>query len=351
MKTIISACSNHLKDWFLLQRRPLPWRIDPTPYAVWVSEVMLQQTQVAVVIPYFERWMARFPTISALAEADSDTVIKMWEGLGYYSRARNLHAGAKYVVEHFGGILPKDAEALSQIKGVGPYTVGAIRAFAFRQKAAAVDGNVMRVLARLYDMHEPIDQPKVVTRLRGLAEELLPEEEPWVVAEALIELGATVCGRRPSCECCPMRQVCQSYAKGTCEQLPKKAKRVAIQKLFRIVAIIQNAHGLLLRRCEEGEIMHDLHEFPYFDVESGGIDRAVVDASLPLSLVWQYDLSPVEHAFTRYRVQLTPMVFHCASTDSVAGYQWKRWEELPELAFSSGHRRILQAVIKQGITP
>ena len=180
-----------LKKWFLIEQRDLPWRKINDPYAIWISEIMLQQTQVAVVIPYYLKWMQRFPTIQALAEAESDEVIKMWEGLGYYSRARNLHAGARYLIEFFGGILPNNESDLAKIKGLGPYTIGALLSFAFHQKKAAVDGNVMRVMARCYELDDDIAKSKTQKKIRHLVEEILPEDESWIVNEALIELGAT----------------------------------------------------------------------------------------------------------------------------------------------------------------
>ena len=154
---------------------------------------MLQQTQVAVVIPYFLHWMQRFPTIHHLAKASLDEVVKAWEGLGYYSRVRHLHEAAKYLVEHFNGQLPSEEEDLKKIKGLGPYTIGAILSFAFHQKKAAVDGNVIRVLTRYFGLEEDISKVATVNKLRQLAQELLPDEEPWIVNEALIELGATLC--------------------------------------------------------------------------------------------------------------------------------------------------------------
>ena len=157
---------------------------------------MLQQTQVSVVIPYFDRWMNRFPTLRHLAKATLDEVIKEWEGLGYYSRARNLHEGARYVLEKHEGILPETREELQKIKGLGPYTIGAIRSFAFHHKAAAVDGNVIRVLARYFKIEDDIAKPKTIQMIRDRAEAILPEIEPWIVAEALIELGATLCTKK-----------------------------------------------------------------------------------------------------------------------------------------------------------
>src|ERR1700722_10190653 len=175
-----------LKDWFVREKRDLPWRENPSPYAVWISEVMLQQTQASVVIPYFERWMARFPTVAVLAEASQGEVIKMWEGLGYYSRVRHLHQAAKDLMYRYAGDLPRTREGLEGIKGIGPYTRGAILSFAFHQKAAAVDGNVLRVLARYFAIEEEIEKAK--KSITELTESILPEEEPWIVMEGLIEL-------------------------------------------------------------------------------------------------------------------------------------------------------------------
>lgn len=334
-----------LRKWFLSAKRELPWRINPTPYAVWVSEVMLQQTQVAVVIPYFERWMARFPTIQSLAEAPLDSVIKQWEGLGYYSRARNLHSGAQYVVEHFGGQLPKTEAELQKIKGLGPYTIGAILSFAFHQKVPAIDGNVIRVLTRLFQIEEDIGKVATQRQIRQRAEEILPEKAPWEIAEGLIELGATVCKRQPLCEDCPLARQCQARASGMAAELPHKAKKVEVKPLFRAVAVIEAEGKLLIQRGEKGNIMSDLHEFPYFDVKPEGIDlahfTALIDSHLGLKASLKSTLPEVSHTFTRYRVRLFPALFHSSSTPPIEGFSWMTRQEIAELAFSSGHRRIL----------
>ncbi len=341
---------NTLKEWFIQHRRALPWRDNACPYAVWVSEVMLQQTQVAVVIPYFERWMQRFPTVQALANAQIEEVIKLWEGLGYYSRARNLHAGANYVLEKFNGVIPSNAEALQQIKGLGPYTVGAIRAFAFKQKASAVDGNVLRVFARYYNIHDPINAPATLKRLRVLAEEWLPDDRPWLVTEGLIELGATVCSRQPQCERCPLQTSCQAFANNTQHELPKKDRKNTTQHLYRSVAVVMSPTGLLLRKCQEGEIMSDLHEFPYLEIDEDGIHHNAWSTKFDLKLEWHASLSPVTHTFTRYRVRLDPVIFRCAQSHTIKGYQWYNWKDIPQLAFSSGHRKILMTVLKEQMT-
>lgn len=342
-----------LRRWFLNHARDLPWRGHPSPYQVWVSEVMLQQTQVAVVIPYFLRWMQKFPTIQDLAAAHVDQVIKAWEGLGYYSRARNLHAAAITVVEQFGGVLPSEESQLLSIKGLGPYTVGAIRAFAFKQRAAAVDGNVLRVLARHELVQEDLGKSRVIAKLREHAQELLPKEEPWVIAEALIELGATVCGRVPQCSICPLHSSCKAHAAGMAHQLPVKVKRVSTEALYRAVALITNCHNqILVRRCGASEIMQDLHEFPAVNIEKiMGQDlplhwQAIWESqNLPLHLTLQESLPSVQHSYTRFRVTLFPQLFHCLSDSEVAGFFWTPISQLPKLAFSSGHRQLLPYIL------
>lgn len=341
----------HLKKWFLETQRDLPWRESRTPYAVWVSEMMLQQTQVAVVIPYFERWMRLFPTIEDLARAPLDAVIKAWEGLGYYSRARYLHAGAQYVVENHRGIFPEQPDELRKIKGLGPYTIGAIRSFAFHHKTAAVDGNVIRVLARYFKIEEDITKPKTIKKVWELAESILPDEEPWVINEALIELGATLCGKQPRCQECPLKKQCQAYQHGMQQQLPIKSKKVATSVLYRAVAIIQWKGCVLVRRAPKGEIMSDLYEFPYFELTDSNIIQTEFEQRIKerfqLNVTHENSLKNVSHSFTRYRVHLLPQQFFCKKTKQLTEphFNWHPISELSQLPFSSGHRRVLQSLL------
>lgn len=333
-----------LKHWFLCQARDLPWRDSPTPYAVWISEVMLQQTQVSVVVPYFERWIKRFPSIEALANAPLDVVLKQWEGLGYYARARHLHEGARYVLENFNGELPSSPEQLKQIKGLGSYTIGAILSFAFHQREAAVDGNVVRVLARYYALTDDVGKAKTMKKIQVLAEDLLPEHEPWVVAEALIELGATVCTRTPGCLQCPLKNSCNGYLKGMADQLPVKSNKTTTESLYRAVAVVFCGDRLLVSRGAKGKIMADLYEFPYFEVDQGRIDnhtlQQLLDKHFPFKVEWRQALSQVSHSFTRYRALLTPHLFSVSQPGEVLGYEWISLDVLKTLALSSGHRRI-----------
>jgi A/G-specific adenine glycosylase len=333
-----------LREWFLENRRLLPWRkLPPTPYQVWISEIMLQQTQVAVVIPYFERWMNLFPTIESLAQAPLEKVIKCWEGLGYYSRARNLLKGANYIVEHHRGEFPSRKEEIAKIPGIGPYTLGAICSFAFHQKEAAVDGNVLRVLSRFKGFSEPIDTTEGKRTLNRYADEILPDEEPWIVAEALIELGALVCMKRPNCGKCPLKKGCFAYQNQLQHILPNKRKGQTITPLFRHVAVIQSQGKFLIQKRESGQVMADLYEYPYLEMDPYIDPKAEFEEKLGLSLNHIQSLAIQKQAFTRYRVELFP---HLYTTDyPLPPYIWKSEEELEHLPFSSGHRKILRTIL------
>lgn len=349
-----------LKSWFVAQQRDLPWRDNPTPYAVWVSEVMLQQTQVAVVIPYFLRWMEKYPTIEALAKAPIEDVIKEWEGLGYYARARNLHEGARHVVAKYAGILPSDEEQLQEIKGLGPYTIGAILSFAFHQKAAAVDGNVMRVLSRYYCIENDIRESQTLTIMQHLTYELLPDKEPWVVSEALIELGATVCMKVPKCGICPLNSSCRGFALGKAEEFPIKSAKVPTTFLVRTVAVMVCGDHILVGKKENGVVMAGLYQFPFFEQDVTGVGKnegkdngenfdpekylTLIRNELKLDVKWQETLPQVRHSFTRYRALLLPQLFKAQGLVKVEGYEWHTFEAVAKLPFSSGHRRILENV-------
>ncbi len=300
---------------------------------------MLQQTRAQVVIPYFLKWMERFPNIELLARAPLEEVIKTWEGLGYYSRARNLHEGAKTLVEEFGGKLPSTREELKKIKGVGPYTMGAILSFAFRQKAAAVDGNVLRVLSRFFAIEDSIDLPATRRRIEELAEGILPEKEPWIMMEALIELGALVCQKKPECSSCPLNESCLAFRHHIQEALPRRSKGAKTIHLRRWVGIVEYEGKILVSKGERGKVMADLYEFPYLE-EEGGDPTALFSQKLELSLSLQKKLDEEIHTFTRYRATLIPFLFRAEESNS--RFCWIEKKKLSKLPFSSGHRRVLQ---------
>jgi A/G-specific adenine glycosylase len=334
-----------LKQWFFEHKRDFPWREEHTPYRVWVSEVMLQQTQASVVIPYFMRWMIRFPTIHSLAQAPIEDVIKVWEGLGYYSRARNLHEGAKMIVKDYAGEIPSSADQLKKIKGLGPYTIGAIQCFAFHQKAAAVDGNVIRVITRLLGIDEDMAKVKHQKMLREKVYDLLPDHEPWVISEALIELGATVCKKKALCHQCPMRKNCYAALHNKVDSLPVKLKNTRYTTLHRSVVIIFCDDSVLLRKGNKGEIMEGLYEFPYFENHFADSIVQEVQNQLSLKVNLESVLPKESHSFTRYRVHLYPVICHAENQSRVDGHQWQQIKKLPLLPFSSGHKRVLISAI------
>jgi A/G-specific adenine glycosylase len=338
-----------LIKWFKQDKREFPWREDPNPYGVWISEVMLQQTQASVVIPYYVRWMQRFPTIHALAQASLEEVIKLWEGLGYYSRARNLHEGAKYIVQRFDGNIPKEPELLAEIKGIGDYTSGAILSFAFHQRRPAVDGNVLRVLARYFLISEDISKAKTQAMMRTIAEEILPEHESWVVSEALIELGATICRKKPVCSLCPLQKNCQAYRHGETEKLPYKSAKTKRQQLFRAVAVIECKGSFLVRQVQEGEIMSGLHEFPFFDLSFAGIEwnslEQLIQQRFDIRTTLAKTLPETSHSFTRFNVRLFPFHLKSSSTPAIENFKWMDCGGLEKIAFPSGHRTIFENMI------
>ena len=331
-----------LKKWFKENKRDLPWRRKPTPYGVWVSEIMLQQTQASVAADYYLRWMQRFPSVKSLAQASLDEVLKAWEGLGYYSRARHLHAAARAFVASKGGEIPSDRMQLERVKGLGPYTIGAILSFAFHQKAAAVDANAARVLTRYFCIEKEATQAR--KQLWEIAERLLPDKEPWVVVEALIELGATVCLRRPKCLLCPLSKDCVARQKGMENDLPFKKTGVGTTLVCRHVAVICWEGEFLIRRVAQGNVMAGLYEFPYVEAAEEQEMTAHWQALFPFALVFKEKLARQSHTFTRFRVDLFPALWQAMEKKTVEGYQWACWEKMAKLPFSSGHRRILMGL-------
>lgn len=330
-----------LDCWFLENKRDFPWRESITPYRVWVSEVMLQQTRAQVVIDYFERWMAVFPDLATLAAAPIEQVIKMWEGLGYYSRARNLHAGARQIKQQFDGIFPSTPEDLLKIRGLGPYTVAAILSFAFHQRAVAIDGNVLRVIARYAWIGEDILKVATKRKITAFVEPFLSKEQPWVTMEALIELGATVCTPKPRCAVCPMQRNCQAYSKGQVDVLPIKSSTLKTEKITRGVAVIESEGFILVRKNGVGQVMADLCEYPYFEGKDSSFSVLQELEKLGIQANFVKNLASVKHSFTRFLATLYPFYFWTEHRLELDGYAWVSAEQLQSMPFSSGHRKIV----------
>ncbi|MBB4825363.1 A/G-specific adenine glycosylase [Sporosarcina luteola] len=252
-----------LVSWYYREKRDLPWRKTSDPYKIWVSEVMLQQTRVEAVIPYYERFTAKFPTMESLANANEEELLKMWEGLGYYSRARNLQQGVREVVESYGGMVPSTRKEISSLRGVGPYTAGAILSIAFGIPEHAVDGNVMRVLSRILLIEEDIALPKTRKTFEQAVMDLIYKEDPSAFNQALMELGATICIPRPKCLLCPVRDFCAAFEEGRQDALPIKTKKTKMKTIpLAFYAITDGSgHWLMQQRPDKG-LLAKMWEFP-----------------------------------------------------------------------------------------
>ncbi|MDR0139445.1 A/G-specific adenine glycosylase [Metabacillus idriensis] len=253
-----------LISWYLLEKRDLPWRLNQDPYKIWVSEIMLQQTRVDTVIPYFLAFTEKFPTLEALAEADEEDVLKAWEGLGYYSRVRNLHSAVKEVVSSYGGIVPDTPEEISKLKGVGPYTKGAILSIAYNVPEPAVDGNVMRVMSRILSIWEDIAKPKTRKIFENILYEVISKEQPSEFNQALMELGAIICTpTSPSCLMCPVREHCHAFDEGVQRELPVKSKKKKPKQITMAAAVLKDEEGhYYIHKRNSSGLLANLWEFP-----------------------------------------------------------------------------------------
>ena len=261
----------HIKiaDWFQQYCRNLPWRHTTNPYLIWVSEIILQQTRVAQGLDYYNRFVERFPDVVSLAEADENEVLKYWQGLGYYTRARNLHAAAQQIIRQHKGVFPQKYEQVRALKGVGEYTAAAICSFAYNQPYATLDGNVFRVLARVFGIETPINTPKAKKEFTELAQNLLNKQEPALHNQAIMEFGALQCTpASPKCENCPLQEICNAFRKKTVNILPQKLKKTTVKKRFFNYFYVKNGEFTYLKKRENEDIWKNLYEFPLIETEN-----------------------------------------------------------------------------------
>lgn len=298
-----------LLDWYDREQRELPWSYPrgtrPDPYRVWISEIMLQQTTVKAVIPYFEKFTERWPDVAALATAELDDVLSAWAGLGYYSRARNLHKCAQVVVDSHGGRLPGTEAELLELPGIGPYTAAAIAAIAYGEPTTPVDGNVERVVTRLFAVSQPL--PTVKPEVRRLSQTLTPADRPGDFAQAMMDLGAAICTpRRPSCLMCPVQSDCHGYAKGIAEQLPTRVAKPDRPTRYGVAFFVQSEDGhVLLRRRHEAGLLGGMMEIPS---TAWGDDPQLSETllrSAPVRGEWWQLPGLVTHTFTHFKLELT----------------------------------------------
>ena len=348
-----------LLRWFAVHARDLPWRRRRDPYVVWVSEVMLQQTQVKTVLPYFQRWLRAFPNIRVLANATPARVLKLWEGLGYYTRARNLHAAARIVVKEHSGKFPVTFSKVLALPGVGRYTAGAICSIAFNHPTPILDGNVVRVLTRLFGITTNPRAKSTNKKLWQLAERLvvnaakLPGKRNCSqLNQALMELGALVCTpRQPKCSVCPLVKVCIAFRKDCVEKIPKlSARPAAVARRF-VAFVAQNDGRVLVRRSSNALVKAHLWEFPNLEVASSKTD--LIESAIELLGLAPSSLrilTTIRHSITRYRI--TMEVFHIDSAtlpvDRDHSARWCKLATLKKLAFPSAHRKIVNFLAAEG---
>lgn len=362
------VAAEELLRWWDAVHADLPWRRrGEDPYAVWVSEVMLQQTQIATVIPYYERWMARLPTIRSLAEADLDEVLKLWEGLGYYRRARHLHEAARTVVRDHGGALPDSVKELRRLKGIGPYTAGAIASIAFGRRAAVLDGNVTRVLSRLHDLNEDVTETSTRKALWQLAEAWIPMQRPGAFNQALMELGQRICTpAKPHCQRCPLADFCLARKRGTQLERPVRPPRkntphydVAAGVIWRHWRAgngrpLQDDQFLITRRPMNG-LLGGLWEFPGGKQQDGetlpGALRREIREELAIEIEVDEPLISVGHAYTHFRISLH--AYHARYQSGkiqhlgVDDHAWVHLNELDDYAFAVTDRKIIDELRRE----
>ena len=345
----MSTLSRLLLKWYRQHGRTLPWRDHPDPYAVWVSEIMLQQTRVETVIPYFEKWMKLFPDVKALAQASERDVLNAWEGLGYYSRARNLHKAAQIVASKFSGQLPRDLTDLRALPGIGRYTVGAIASMAFGMDEPTLDGNLRRVFARLFDVSEFADSPAGEKMLWDLAAQNLPKGQAGDYNQALMDLGATICvPKSPRCLLCPLMEICESRKKGTQEQRPVlKPKKSAPHYVHAAAVIMERGRVLLSQRPSEG-LLGGMWEFPNARVNADPAKELnqALNAACRLKLKKGDPLGIVQHAYTHFKV--TVHAFRCdvVSIPKEKNLKWVKITELGDYPMGKVDRQIADLLSK-----
>lgn len=327
--------------WFAENKRSLPWRENTSPYHVWISEIMLQQTRVEAVIEYFQRWMSKYPTIKLLANAPIEEVIKIWEGLGYYSRARNIHKASKIIMTQYNGIFPGTYEEIINLPGIGAYTAGAILSFSMKQRYPAVDGNVLRVLSRYLGCYDDISKQKTRVDFESYLRKNLPMHRPWETMEGLIELGALICKPHPKCTHCPLKDSCRGLKENLVTQLPVKTKKnKCIPLSRRVFCLIYNGKVAIKKNLEKG-LMQDLFEFPYLEIEKDVTQ--ILDKSV--KPVYIDTFNEVMHTYTKYKVTLIPELWKISQRVDIQSYKWVSFEELSLYPFSSGHKKIAKQLL------
>ena len=375
----IPALQNALLSWFAAHQRALPWRNSYTPYEVWISEVMLQQTQMERGVSYFIRWMQRFPHIAALAAAHEEDVLRMWEGLGYYSRARHILAAARKIMAEHNGVFPRDPAAIRALPGVGPYTAGAIASIAFEEKLPCVDANVERVVARIFDVDSPVKQEPAAGVIHQWALRLVPEGKARAHNQAMMELGALVCRKKPRCASCPVEAFCISRHLGIEDQRPVPGKRATVTPVNAVTGVLRCGEKFFVQKRPPSGVWGNLWEFPGGRVEAGespeqaAVREFMEETGFAVNVSARHGI--IRHGYTTYRLTLhcfgleltapgancTPGCMPDSKSETYPAppvltaatqYRWASPQELDELAMPAAHRKLADSLFSQaGATP
>lgn len=348
-----------LIEWFAANARDLPWRHSSDPYAIWISEIMLQQTQANTVIPYYHHFLEHFPSVEVLARAPLADVLKVWEGLGYYRRAHNLHRAAQIIVAEHGGQLPADTKSLLALPGIGRYTAGAILSLAFDQPVPLLDGNIRRIISRLDDIVESIDDAATEKQLWQRAATLVDTQQPGIMNEALMELGALICQpRTPHCQHCPVRKFCRAYEHGTQYERPQRKQQRRIPHYDVVAGIVWSAikpHTFLIAQRPLEGMLGGLWEFPGGKLEPGEtLQRALareLQEELGIEIAVGEHVISLDHAYTHFRISLHAFhARHIAGRPQclqVADWRWVQLHDLHQYAFARTDQQIIAALRQQ----
>jgi A/G-specific adenine glycosylase len=344
-----------LIHWFRRTARPLPWRQTYNPYHVWISEIMLQQTQMERGIDYFNRWIERFPDVASVAKADEQEILKLWEGLGYYARARNLHDAAKRLMERFDGIIPCDPAELQLLPGIGPYTSAAISSIACNTDIAVVDANVLRVYARIFDIDGPVKTGATRNRIEQLASEMLPQGQARVFNQALMDFGGVIClPKSPKCSSCPICEGCLALMRGTVAERPLVERPKKTTLIEMATGLLEVEGRIFIQQRQPDDIWGGLWEFPGGRIESGESPESAVIREYVEETGYHVDIcnkiTTITHFYTRYKV-----VLHCFSCrmngevndpllTAAQAFKWVLPDEISQFGFPAGHRKLLEHI-------
>jgi A/G-specific adenine glycosylase len=353
----MNKLQRNLLDWFQDNARDLPWRKAYIPYHIWISEIMLQQTQMDRVVSYFDRWMERFPDIAAIASANEEEILKLWEGLGYYSRARNIIKTAKLLIDNYDGELPADHKELLSLPGIGPYTAGAIMSIAFNRVYPLVDANIERIFARLFNLVKPVKEKKTHTFIWEKANELIPKDKAREFNQALMEFGALVCiPQNPRCKICPISEHCQAFSLDLVSKRPVLRDPPKTIFIEMATGILTHDDKILIQKRKSTGVWANLWEFPGGRLEPGETpEMALVreyKEETELTVGKLKKITIVQHSYTIYRVSLH--CYFCSLIDgrfepvlhSAQQYRWVDPQELSNYAFPAGHRKFIKYLQK-----